>query len=93
MSSIVSNSLQPHGPARHLCPWDFTGKNTEVGCHSLPQRIFQNEGSMSPALAGGFFTTKCHLGSPLNTLIHAQMSILLGGMCHNAHALFRVGVN
>ena len=27
--------LQPHGllPARLLCPWDFLGKNTEVGCH------------------------------------------------------------
>ena len=28
-----------------LCPWDFPGKNTGVGCHSLLQRIFQTEGS------------------------------------------------
>ena len=29
--------LQLHGlyPARLLCPWDFPGKNTGVGCHSL----------------------------------------------------------
>ena len=48
----MSNSLQPHGvyglyelqPARLLCPWDFPGKNTGVGCHFLLQRIFPTEG-------------------------------------------------
>ena len=37
--SVVSNSLRPHGlyPARLLCPWDFSGKNTGVGCHFLLQ--------------------------------------------------------
>ena len=31
--------LEPHGPqpARLLCPWDFPGKNTGVGCHFLLQ--------------------------------------------------------
>ena len=39
--SVVSDSLQSHGlqPARILCPWDFPGKNTGVGCHFLLQRI------------------------------------------------------
>ena len=32
---VVSDSL----PARPLCPWDFLGKNTEEGCHSLLQEI------------------------------------------------------
>ena len=27
-------------PARLLCPWDFPGKNSGVGCHFLLQRIF-----------------------------------------------------
>ena len=36
-----------------LCPWDFAGKNTGVGCHFLPPGIEP----MSPALAGGSFTT------------------------------------
>ena len=27
-----------------LCPWDFPGKNTEVGCHFLLQEIFPNQG-------------------------------------------------
>ena len=40
--SVTSNSSQPHGwwPARLLCPWDLSGKNTGVGSHSLVQRIF-----------------------------------------------------
>ena len=35
--SVVSDSLQPHGPqpTRLLCPWDFPGKSTGVGCHCL----------------------------------------------------------
>ena len=45
--SVVSNSLCPHGlwPARLLCPWDFPGKYTGVGCHFLLQRIFSTQGS------------------------------------------------
>ena len=39
----------PHGlePTRVLCPWDFPGKNTGVGCHFLPQGIFPTQGSNS----------------------------------------------
>ena len=35
--SVVSHSSRPHGlqPTRLLCPWDFPGKSTEVGCHWL----------------------------------------------------------
>ena len=42
----MSDSLQPHGllPVRLLCPWDFTGKNSEVGCHFLLQGIFPTQG-------------------------------------------------
>ena len=40
--SVMSSSLRPHGlwPVRLLCTWDFLGKNTEVGCHSLLQGMF-----------------------------------------------------
>ena len=31
--------------ARLLCPWDFPGKNTGVGCHFLIQGIFPIQGS------------------------------------------------
>ena len=59
----MSNTLQPHElePARILSPWNSPGKNTGVGCHALLQEIFPTQGLnmclMSPALAGGFFTT------------------------------------
>ena len=41
----------PHGllPARLLCPWDFPGKNTGVGCHFLLQGIFPTQG-LNPGL-------------------------------------------
>ena len=47
--SVVSDSLQPHGPTRLLCPWNSLGKNTRVCCHCLLHRIIPTQGS------------KCHL--------------------------------
>ena len=45
--SAVSDSLKHHElqSARLLCPWNFRGKNTEVGCHFLIQGIFLTQGS------------------------------------------------
>ena len=45
--SVVSISLQPLGlqPTRLLCPWNFPGKNTWVGCHFFLQGIFPTQGS------------------------------------------------
>ena len=39
--SVVSDSVRPHRrqPTRLLCPWDFPGKSTGVGCHCLLQII------------------------------------------------------
>ena len=44
--------LWPHGrkPTRLLCPWDFPGKNTGVGCQFLLQGIFPTQGSNSSLL-------------------------------------------
>ena len=41
----MSNSLQLQGwqPTRLLCLWDFSGKNTGVGCHFLLQEIFPTQ--------------------------------------------------
>ena len=46
-SHSAASPVQPHGlqPARLLCPWDFPGKNTGVGCHFLLQGIFLTQGS------------------------------------------------
>ena len=45
--SVVSNSLRPHGlkPIMPLCPRDFPGKDTGVGCLFLLQWIFLTQGS------------------------------------------------
>ena len=47
----MSDSLQLHGqqPTSLLCPWDFPGKNTGVGSHSLLQGIFPTQG-LNPCL-------------------------------------------
>ena len=39
-------TLRPHGlqPTSLLCPWNFPGKNTGVGCHFLLQGIFSTQG-------------------------------------------------
>ena len=64
---------------RLLCPWDFPGKNIGVGCSFLLQGDLPNSGTeptipVSPALAGGFFTTE-----PPGKLcfIHKKYSIFL----------------
>ena len=38
--------FRPNGlqPARLLCPWDYPGKNTGLGCHLLLQGIFPTQG-------------------------------------------------
>ena len=66
--SVVS--LCPHGlqPARLLCPKDFPGKNSGMGCHSLLQGIFPIQGSY-PGLSHCRQILYClsHQGSPLPT--------------------------
>ena len=44
--SAMSDSLQPHGlePARLLFSWNFSSKNSRVGCHFQLQGIFPTQG-------------------------------------------------
>ena len=48
---VVSDSSRPCGPqpARLLCPWGSSGKNTGVGCHAPLQGIFLTQG-LNPCL-------------------------------------------
>ena len=52
--SVVSDSLWHHALwfTRLLCPWDFPGKNTGVGCHFLLQWNFPTQGSNPHLLLG-----------------------------------------
>ena len=68
--SVVSDSVPPHGlyPASLLCPWDFLGKNTGVGFHSLLQGALLTQGS-DPHLQcllhwQAHFLPLSHRGSP-----------------------------
>ena len=67
--SVVSDSLQSRGLqlTRLLCPWDFPGKNTRVGCHFLLQGIFPTQGSNPRFLRLLYWWVDplplCHLGS------------------------------
>ena len=53
MSAVVAELLSctqlfcdpKDGPTRLLCPWDFSGKNTGMGCHFFLQGIFPTQGS------------------------------------------------
>ena len=52
-------------PARLLCPWDSSGKNTGVSCHSLLQGIFLTQGANSCLLHCGWILYHLsHQGSP-----------------------------
>ena len=45
--SIMSDCLRSHGlqPDRLFCPWNFPGKKTGLGSHSLLQGMFLTQGS------------------------------------------------
>ena len=64
MYSVVADSVQPHGwwPARFLCPWDFPGKNTGVGCHFLLQKT----------TVPGEFGCVCRVASEKATATHSS---------------------
>ena len=69
----MSNSLQPYGlwPARLLCPWNSTGKNTGVGSHSLLQGIFLTQ-ELNPGLL--------HCRWILDQLSHKHLEYIGGGL-------------
>ena len=65
--SCVQLSVTP----RLLCPWDFPGRNTGVGCYFLLQGIFPAPGvelasPAPPALVGGFFAIVPHAKPVIN---------------------------
>ena len=68
--SVVSNSLRPHGlqPTRLLCPWDFPGKSTGVGCHWTGQPQFSFYSMSLPGWSGlqCFLFSLWEFSNPIN---------------------------
>ena len=69
-TQLCPTLCEPPGlyPTRFLCPWNFPGKNTRVGCHFLLQGIFPDPWTepmslVSSVLESQFFTTLPH-GKP-----------------------------
>ena len=75
MLSHVLILCDPHGlwgSTSLLCPWDFPGKNTRVGCHFLLQGIFLTSGieRASPTLQAGSLLLS-HQGSAPVMIYHS----------------------
>ena len=60
---IISKALQPMD--RVLCPWNFLGKNTGVGCHFLLQGNYLTQGLNLHWQADSL--PLCHLGNGRKT--------------------------
>ena len=78
--SGVSDSLGHHGlySTRLLCPWDYHGKNTEVGCHFLLRGIFLTQGSNPRLLHWQADSLPLrHQGSPILLIRYSLLLSLL----------------
>ena len=76
--SVVSDCLGPHGLSspRLLCPWDFPGKSTGVGCHFLLQGIFPAQG-LHPGLSHCWQSLYClsHQGSQCESGVYPSVCL------------------
>ena len=87
-TQLCSTLLRPQGlqPARLLCPWDFPGKNTGVGCHVLFQGTFQTQGRNWSlaflALTGKFFTTE----PPEKPYISQRLEKIVTTLCKESNS-------
>ena len=63
---------------RLLCPWDFPGKNTGVGCHFFLQGILSTQG-LNPCLLHWQADSLplSHLGSPARCIADKYLKINL----------------
>ena len=62
-------------PILLFCPWDFPGKNTEVGCNFLLQGIFPTQGLNLCLLHWQMDSLPLsHLGSPCSVSVQTKLS-------------------
>ena len=81
--SVLSDLLKPLGllPIRLLCPRNFPGKNTGVGCHFLLQGLFRPRDrthiSCVSCIGRRVLHHSCHLGFPkLASVVPPQASCI-----------------
>ena len=96
--SVVSNSLWPHDlyPARHLCPWEFSGKNTGAGSHFLLQGIFPTRDQIQVSHIAGRLYHLSHQEIIIATWVLSVWSRFLfnflvlawGNGCHTYSSVF-----
>ena len=69
--SPLQTTLHGLQPARLLCPWNFPGKNTGMGCHFLLPTQGLNVSPASAALQADSFTS----GPPGKTILHSAWKL------------------
>ena len=77
LSVSASLRLYELRPTRLLCPWDFPGKNTGVGCNFWAQGIFPAQGFNPPLLP------LLHWHVDLSPLSHLGSQQLVGAGGHS----------
>ena len=87
----MSDSLRPQGlqSSRLLCPWDFPGKNTGMGCHFLLQWILSTQGLNRCLLCLMYWQTNCLPLSHQESLIELNLQSLfpLRSGCGFSHSV------
>ena len=78
MKVKLLSRVQLSATAWTLCPWDFPGKSTAVGCHFLLQGIFPTQG-LNPGLphSGHALPSK----PPGKPIIIANTDIIINNRC------------
>ena len=72
----MSDSRDPHGlqPTRLLCPWDFLGKSTGVGCYCL-LRVFFTEHPQKTLLEKYVVINMQLIGSLVGEDLHQNLQV------------------
>ena len=88
--------MEPHElqSTRLLCPWNFPGKNTGVGCHFLLQGIFQTQG-LNPHLLHWQADSLplSHMGSPSPTANTCGNIVVVNSVSPTGSFINKAGLN
>ena len=84
----MSNPQRPHGlqSTRLLCPWDFPGKSTGVGCHCLLQEKNQNSIELYKSKVEVHIITLCTHPTPALVLFWRKCVCVCVCVCVHACA-------